>query len=351
MFLAAMTAWSWVLNILFLCLGVVGLVKGADLFVGSASSLAKRFKISSLVIGLTVVAFGTSAPELAVSMVSAIKGESGLALGNVVGSNICNVALVLGLSALITPLTVKKSIVKRDFPFVIIASVVLLIFCLDNLLAGLPGIDNEIVRGEGLILVGGIVAFTMMSIANAKKDIAEGVTSEEEVEEVQDMPLKKSIPFLLIGLVLIVVGAEFVTTPASTIATEIGVMLGVNEEIMTTVVGLTVVAIGTSLPELVTSVIAAKKGENEIALGNVIGSNIFNILSVLGFSSVIKPLSATQDIITDLVFSILLIFMALGFSTRGKINRIQGGSLVFMYVIYLAYIVIRLFYPFLVLAV
>ena len=351
MILSTMTPISWVLNILFLAIGILCLVKGADFFVGSASSVAKRFHISSLVIGLTVVAFGTSAPELAVSIASAIKGESGIALGNVVGSNICNIALVLGLSALLNPLPVKKALIKRDFPFVIIASIFLLIFCLDNVFDGLSGIENIIARGESLILVFGIVAFTLISINSAKKDIENGVSTEGEVEEIVEMPMKKAIPLLLVGLVLIVLGAEFVTTPASTMATQIGVMLGVDQELMATVVGLTVVAIGTSLPELVTSVIAAKKGENEIALGNVIGSNIFNILCVVGISGVIKPLDATQDIITDLMISIVLIIIAYAFSYNSKISRGKGASLVAFYVIYLVYIVLRLFNPFLVIGV
>lgn len=338
---------QYFLYILFLVIGVVLLVKGADFFVASASSIAKKFKISSLVIGLTVVSFGTSAPELAVSLTSSIKGASGLALGNVVGSNIANLLLVLGSSAVISAIAVKQSICKREFPFLLCATILLLIFSFDNLFSGFQGIENLLSRGEALIFVCGIALFCYMSIVMAKKDAAkegfgEVATPEEEIKE---LPLSKTLILLVVGLAGIIFGAEFVTTPASKIATSIGVSLGVDATLMTNLVGLTVVAIGTSLPELVTSVMAAKKGENDIALGNVVGSNIFNILFICGISGLFTELTMTADIMTDMVLSLIFTILVFGFAKSGKINRKMGGILLGCYALYLGYIVLRLFYP------
>lgn len=350
-----LTGLGYFLNCLFLVIGVVLLVKGADFFVASASSIAKKFKISSLIIGLTVVSFGTSAPELAVSLTSAIKGESGLALGNVVGSNIANLALVLGCSAVISPIVVKKSICKREFPFLLLTTVLLIIFSFDNLFSGyqLGEAANILSRGESLIFVFGIVAFCLFSIKMAKKDAQDINLIESDVslppeEEIKEYPLWKTILFLIIGLAGIVVGAEFVTTPASSIATSIGISLGVDKGLMTNLVGLTVVAIGTSLPELVTSVMAAKKGENEIAVGNVVGSNIFNVLFICGLSGIITPLTMSADIMTDMVLCLALSIFVFYLCKKGTLKRSYGGILLGTYAVYLAYIIIRLFYPFLV---
>lgn len=344
---------GYFLNTLFLCIGVFLLVKGADWFVSSSSSIAKKFKISSLVIGLTVVSFGTSAPELAVSTISSLKGASGIALGNVVGSNICNAALVLGLSAFISPIIIKKSLCKREIPFLIMTTLVLIIFGFDNLLSGYLGIDNLLSRGECIIFLGLFVAYCYISIIMAQKDqsveLLEGEVQEEQVEdEIVELPMKKTLILLALGLTGIILGAEFVTTPAKNIAISIGLLINVEEALLTTVVGLTVVAVGTSLPELVTSVIAAKKGENEIAVGNVVGSNIFNILLILGLSGVITPHPVTSDILTDVVLSLILTLLVLGFARKGKISKPMGLALMGFYVFYIAYILIRLFNPFLV---
>ncbi len=347
-FAETLTGLGYFLNCLFLVIGVVLLVKGADFFVASASSIAKKFKISALVIGLTVVSFGTSAPELAVSLTSSIKHESGLALGNVVGSNIANLALVLGCSALISPILVKKSICKREFPFLIASTILLIVFSFDNLFSGYKGVENLLSRGESLIFIVGIALFCYISIVMAKKDAQQGdldVSVEENEEEIKELPLWKTLVFLIGGLAGIIVGAEFVTTPASSIATSIGVSLGVEKNLMTNLVGLTVVAIGTSLPELVTSVMAAKRGENEIAVGNVVGSNIFNILFICGLSGVITPLTMSADIMTDMIVSLLLTILVLYFCKKGKIKRNYGGILLGCYAIYIIYIVVRLFYP------
>lgn len=343
---------GYFLNLLFLVIGVVFLVKGADFFVASASSIAKKFKISALVIGLTVVSFGTSAPELAVSLTSSIKGNSGLAVGNVVGSNIANLALVLGCSALISPIVVKRSICKREFPFLLASTILLIIFSFDNLFSGYRGVENILSRGEALIFIAGIALFCYISIVLAKKDAQKSdplnTASVPEQEEIKELPLQKTIILLIVGLAGIVVGAEFVTTPASNIATSIGISLGVEKSLMTNLVGLTVVAIGTSLPELVTSVMAAKRGENEIAVGNVVGSNIFNILFICGLSGVITPLTMTADIMTDMILSLALSVLVFYFSKKGTLKRSYGGVLLGCYVVYLIYIIVRLFYPFIV---
>lgn len=348
--LLALTPTGYILNALFLIVGVFLLVKGADLFVASASSIAKKFKIPSLIIGLTVVAFGTSLPELAVALASSFKGVSGLALGNVVGSNISNIALVLGLAILISPIPIKKTLRKREFPFLIGATILLIVFAFDNLLAGYTGVNNILSRGEALVFIAGIIFFCYLSIVLAKKDEQVGEINTPE-EEIKVLSNKKTILFLLLGMSFIVIGAEFITTPAKNIAISIGSSLGVDKELLTNLVGLTVVAIGTSLPELVTSVVASKKGENEIAVGNVLGSNIFNILFICGMSGVITPLTMSADIMTDLVFSLVLTVILFIFTKKGLLKRMHGTILLSIYVLYLTYIIIRLFNPALVIPV
>lgn len=341
---------GYFLNLLFLVIGIALLVEGADYFVSGASSIAKKLKISSLVIGLTVVSFGTSAPELAVSLSSSIKGESGIALGNVVGSNIMNLLVVLGFSSVIAPIAVKGSICKREFPFLLASTGLLIIFSLDNLFSGYSGIENILSRGECLIFICGIALFCYISIVMAKKDAQRDLGAMAEQQEAspkpeKDTPVWKAVVALLLGLAGIVIGAEFVTTPATNIATSLGLAANLDKAMVTNVVGLTVVAIGTSLPELVTSIMAAKKGENEIAIGNVVGSNIFNILFICGLSGVITPLTMTNDIITDMILSLGATILVFVICRKGKITRKNGGILLGVYALYLAYILIRLFYP------
>lgn len=342
--LGNLTAWEVVLKIVLLIVGIVILVKGADFFVGASSSIAKKMHISPLVIGLTIVAFGTSAPELAVSLVSAITCEPGqtadIAMGNIVGSNIANIGLVLGLSALITPIAVKKGVCKKQFPFLIITSLLLLIFSFDVFLNG--SASNQIVRAEGIVFVLLIVYFVISEIKDAKtKDPTEAL--EEEPEEIKEMSVPVSIILLLVGLAGIVLGAEFVTNGAKSLAINIGVAANVDESLMTTLVGLTVVALGTSLPELMTSLVAAKKGQNEIAIGNVIGSNIFNILFVVGLSSVITPLGINDSILYDSIIMMGITILLFVICLKGKISRKSGGILLGLYLIYIVYIVLRVF--------
>ena len=343
-------AYLW--HILFLIVGLLMLVKGADWFVSGASSVAKKFKISAMVIGLTVVSFGTSAPELAVSLTSSIQGDPAIALGNVVGSNIMNILVVLGLSAVISPIVVKKSLIKREFPFLFAATALLIIFTMDNLFAGYTGIENLLSRGESLIFVFGIIAFCYISIVMAKKDAQIEVAQlgsidvtvkKTEEEEIKELPVGKTILFLLIGLLCIVFGADFVTTPAKTIATSLGTEAGLNIDMVVEVVGLTVVAVGTSLPELVTSVIASKKGENEIAIGNVVGSNIFNILFICGLCGLVLPLSMEPSIITDMVISLFITLIVFLYCKKLELTKKNGWILTTLYFVYLAYILVRLF--------
>ena len=243
--------------IIFIIVGFLFLVKGADCFVENASSIAGKIGVSSLIIGLTIVAFGTSMPELAVSVTAALENANEIAVGNVVGSNIFNLLVVAGLSACIYPLLVNKTIMKRDWPLSVVAAV-LLTFMLT---------DRNISRFEGMIL---LICFGIMLYVQIKQ-----TTKSEEDQKRIDTPYSKLIIFLIIGIAGIVIGGQLVVDGATSLAR----IIGLSE----TLIGLTIVAIGTSLPELVTSLVAARKNENEIAMGNVIGSNLFNIFCILGF--------------------------------------------------------------------
>ncbi|MEO8271858.1 MAG: calcium/sodium antiporter, partial [Aureliella sp.] len=268
------TVWAW----LEIAGGLLVLVLGGELLVRGASRLAAALRISSVVIGLTVVAFGTSAPELAVSVQAALSGSSDLAIGNVVGSNIFNVLFILGLSALIIPLTVASAFIRRDVPIMIGVSVLLLLLSLDGNLG----------RMDGLLLAAGIVSYTWWCIQVSRHeinsepaDLSAAKSTLNGAEATAHIPLASNLFLILVGVVLLVVGAHWLQTGAVSIAESFGV-----DQL---VIGLTIVAAGTSLPEVATSIVAALKGERDIAVGNVVGSNIFNILSVLGFSSLLAP--------------------------------------------------------------
>lgn len=309
-----------------LLIGFVLLIKGADFFVDGASSIAKALRIPTLIIGLTIVAFGTSAPEVAVSVTSAIQGQNEIAVGNVVGSNIFNLLLVVGIAAMICPLKVKKSIIIKEFPFTILAGFVLLILSLDVKFQGTT--SNMLTRSDGLILLVmfGIFMYYLIELA---------LTSRDQVEEVIDvMPLKKSIPISLGGVAAIVIGGKLVVDSATTIA----LTFGMSQNL----VGLTIVAIGTSLPELVTSIVAARKGESDIALGNVIGSNIFNVFLILGLSSTIHPIGIAREVIVDMTFMLMTTILTYMFAiTKRKIVRHEGIILAALYVSYMVFIIMR----------
>lgn len=318
------------LYILLLIVGMGFLIKGADFFVDGSSKIAKTLKISPLIIGLTLVSIGTSLPELSVSVNSSIQQLNDLSLGNVVGSNIFNVFVVIGSSALFTPMLVSKTMFKYDIPILIFIYIVLFLFAF----AITPNVIN---LAESIILLLMFILYICFLILRSKK------FADEKVEEVIDDKPRKwyiNVIFIVIGLVGIIGGGELVVESASKIATSLGM-----SELL---VGLTVVAVGTSLPELVTSIVAAKKHENDIAVGNAIGSCIFNILLILGLSSTISNGGAKveKSHIIDMSFMLLSVILVFLFAIKNrKIGRIAGIILIILYIVYLVYIILRNFYP------
>ena len=301
---------------LFVVLGFFLLVKGADLFVDNASGLAYRMKVSSVVIGLTIVAFGTSMPELAVSVTAAIQGSNEIAVGNVIGSNIFNLLVVAGASACIYPLAIHSVLMRRDWPWSIYVSGVLLVFIL---------IHQDISRWESILLLVLFGALLTKQIRSAKE------TKDQSVKSAKS--LGRLIFFLIVGIIGIIAGGQLVVEGASNLAR----LWGWSESL----IGLTIVAIGTSLPELMTSIVAARKGENEIAMGNVIGSNLFNILCILGISGTLRPMKvdiwAAQDCLVLLLVSIIYY----GVVKKWGLNRRCGLCMVLTYVIYMVWLFVR----------
>ncbi len=311
---------------LLLLVGFFLLVKGADIFVDGSSSVAKILRVPSVIIGLTVVAFGTSCPEAAVSITASIQGQNAISFSNAIGSNIFNLMVVAGLSAMLKPIQADADIIKRDFPLSILAAAALLLFSLDAVLFG--GTENILGRVDGLLLLTFFAVFLYLMIRAALK------SRQNDTEEYETMPMGKSLLFIVGGLAGIVIGGKLVVDSA----TDIALTFGMSE----TLVGLTIVSIGTSLPELVTSVVAARKGESDIALGNVVGSNIFNILLILGSASAISPMAVGMESIYDTVILILmslLVFIPVAF--RKKISRSLGLVMVLVYAVYMAYIIMR----------
>ena len=335
------TPWQLLAFVAGLAIGIFCLVKFCDIFVNASSAIAKKLHISPLIIGLTIVAMGTSCPELAVSVSDSITtlingGNANVAIGNVVGSNICNILIVIGFSAIFTPIIIKKSVCKKEFPFMLLVSILLVVFgCLFGI-NSLTG-NHAILRWEALILVVFIVIYIAFLLYNAKKNPEE----QGEVEEVIEMPLWKAIIFVIIGIAGIVFGGEAVVFGAKGLALSASDALNLNHDLAESLVGLTIVAVGTSLPELVTSVVAARKGENEIALGNVIGSNIFNIVFELGISGVVNPLTTGSQIVVDLFVMLGSALVVFFLSLRGKIGKKEGILLIILYAIYVGYLVIR----------
>ena len=323
-----------------LAAGIFCLVKFCDMFVDSSSAIAKKLKISPLIIGLTIVAMGTSLPELAVSVTDSISniggGNSNVAIGNVVGSNICNILLVLGFSVVFTPIIVKKSVCKREIPILLGVSALTAIFvCLFGL--GSVTHDFAITRWEGIILVVLILAYIGYLVFMAKRHPEE----LDEADEVHDMPWWKAILFVVIGGAGIILGGQFVVFGAKGLALQGAAALNVDHDLAESLVGLTIVAVGTSLPELVTSTIAAKKGQNELALGNVIGSNIFNSLFVLGLSATINPLTTGNQVLVDIFVMLGVTALLFVFSLSGKLRKAHGWVLLGGYLLYLVYLVLR----------
>ena len=315
-------------NIVFLILGLVLLVGGAEYLVRGAARLASAAGVSSLVVGLTVVAFGTSSPELAVSVVAAFKGQADLAIGNVVGSNIFNILFILGLSAVIIPLVVAQQLVRFDVPLMIGVSFLLLLL----------GLDGNIGRFDGILLFGGVLAYTIFLIRQSRKESSAEVKAEYEDEfgSGKDSPAwLKNISLVILGLVGLVIGSKWLVDSAVSIAQA----FGVSELI----IGLTIVAAGTSMPEVATSVVAALRGERDIAVGNVVGSNIFNILCVIGLSSIVSP-SGVAISETALRFDIpVMIAVAVAclpvFFAGYRITRLNGVVFLLFYAAYLVYLI------------
>ncbi len=313
------------LMIVFLVLGFVLLVKGADFFVDGACDLSDRLKIPAYVVGLTVVAFGTSLPEAAVSITASLQHSNEIAIGNVIGSNMFNTLVVLGASALFSPIVVKSNLLKKDFPFCIIITVVMLILMLT-----MGGGQIALTRIDGIILLVIFAVFMIMSIAGAKK----AAPMMAETVETKNVPLWKSILFIVVGAAGVILGGQLTVTGAKSLAE----FAGLSEK----VIALTVVAIGTSLPELVTSIVASRKDQNDIAVGNAIGSNIFNILFILGISATIGTITTDIKAVIDACALIGIVGLTYVFALAKKsINRVEGGIMILVYIAYTVYLLMR----------
>lgn len=359
------------LNVLFLILGMALLIKGADFFVTGASAIAKRLKVPAMFIGLTVVALGTSLPELSVSIASAVKHSADMSVGNIVGSNMMNMLLILGIVALIRPVPIKKSSKKIDFPFLIGVTLLLLLFCADTILNG--GASSFVSRSESIVLLAVLVIYLVILVLNAKQkrkfayeqpkqlsimkiseklkkcdiEVASNsinLAGQEKSKRKLFKRKKKAssvlkiwqiILCIVVGLGAVVFGAECVSTTAQYLA----IKMGMSEAL----VGLTIVAIGTSLPELATSVVASMKGENELALGNIVGSNVMNIALILGVVGIISPVAISSTMLVDMCILAVctIIFAALCMTRKESIGRVIGGILVAMYIAYMVFAIVR----------
>ncbi|WP_407455150.1 calcium/sodium antiporter [Methanobrevibacter sp.] len=308
-----------IIQVVLLIIGFVFLIKGSDFFVDGASSIASLLKIPTIIVGLTIVALGTSAPEAAVSITSSLTGSNALAVSNVIGSNLFNMLMVIGIAALLSELLMEKSVLEKDLPFLVGITLLWAVFII---------IGWDITNIEGIILLLILVAYIFYLVRDAKKS-----SGSDEVEEPK-FTLPKSIIFILVGLAGIIIGGDLVVDSASAIA----IALGMSE----TLVGLTIVAIGTSLPELVTSITALKKGENQLVIGNVIGSNIFNILFVLGASSAISAIPLDSSLLIDVLFMFAVTVLCFIFGkTQDKYDKKEGVILIALFIAYMAFAILR----------
>lgn len=313
------------LNIILLIIGFVILIKGADLFVDGASNIALNFKVSKMLIGLTIVAFGTSAPEFAVSVKGLLSGSFDIVLGNVIGSNILNILLILGVAAMIHPLVVKSNTVKKELPITLLITALFAVLLSDNLFD--KSMSNNFTRGDGIVLILFFLVFIYYLI-NLMRNKVEDTTDEKILS------LPKSFLYTFIGLVAIILGSNFVVDSASYLAKA----LGVSERI----ISLTIIALGTSLPELVTSVMATKKGEYDIAIGNIVGSNIFNIGIVIGLPvTILGGINKIAFSYIDLIVMIVTALMLYLFSKNDyKISKREGLSFLILFVVYYSYVIL-----------
>ncbi len=323
---------SILIDIAAILAGFAILIWSADLFVSGASATARNLGVSPLIIGLTIVGFGTSAPEILVAAIASLGGNPGLAIGNAIGSNITNIALVLGATAVVVPLSVHSSILKREYPLLIIATI-LAVMLLSH--------DNALDRVDGALMLITLVVLMFWVVRNALRQrssdlgdatISDPLSSEYEQEIPDDMPMSKALILLFIGMVLLLISSKLLVWGAINIATTFGVS--------DLIIGLTIVAIGTSLPELAASIASARKGEHDIAIGNIIGSNMFNTLGVLGVAGLIQPSELidgvlTRDLPIMVVLTIIMFIMAFGRSNKvGEINRLEGGILLTVFAAY-----------------
>jgi len=316
------------LDYVFLIVGFILLIKGADFFVDGSASVARKFRIPTMIIGMTIVAMGTSAPECAVSIAASLKGNNSMAISNVVGSNIFNLMVVCGACAVFSPLAVKASTLKQEFPLSILAAVLLLVMGKMNMSIG---------RGEGIILLGVFVVFLIWMVMEAKKarnNVQRIPINKDGILKIEALKGWQCVLYIGVGIAAIVAGGDFVVDSATAIATTFG--------LSSTLIGLTIVAFGTSLPELATSLVAAKKGETDMALGNVIGSNIFNILLVLGVAGAVSPMEVLMDNLIDDIILIGMSIIVWIFAWRRKqIGHLHGIVMLGIYAIYMVYISIR----------
>lgn len=308
-------------QLLILIVSLSIMLVSADRFVDSASKIAQAFKVSPLIIGMLIIGLGTSSPELMVSTISAINGAPELALGNAIGSNIANIGLILGITALITPVAVASKITKIELPFVLIITLIL----------GFMLFDGYLSTYESILLLVIFIIFIALACISSQRVSHDALADQVDISDHHN---KIALGFLLvISLLILIVSARYVVTSA----TEIAMTLGLSELI----IGLTIVAIGTSLPELATSIIAAKRGQAELAIGNIVGSNVFNTLAVIGVSGAIQPIDniSVQLIYRDmsvlLLFTIFMLFMAMGFKAQGRVNQYEGLVLLIIYLGYL----------------
>lgn len=303
-------------NILLLIVGFILLVKGSDIFVDGSVSVAKLFRVPAVIIGLTIVSIGTSAPEAAVSITAGIKGSNEIAISNLVGSNIFNMLCVAGISALITPFLVDKVVLKRDFPVAIAVMVIVALMCYTN---------RSVTRLEGAILFVIFITYIAYLIRNAI------CNREYQHNNEKPMSVIKSIVYILVGIAAIIFGGQLVVGSAKFIAR----MFGMSESL----IGVTIVAIGTSLPELVTSIVAAKKGQSDIAIGNIVGSNIFNLTFVLGISSLCTPIAVVTEALVDNLAMIVVNVLGFIFClTARKLMRAEGLTMLLIYALYTTYL-------------
>lgn len=316
---------------IFLIIGFILLIKGADFFVEGTASIARKFNVPSMIIGLTIVAMGTSAPEAAVSITSSLAGQNDISVANVVGSNFFNILIVLGVSSILATLPVQKNTIKKDTPLLIVSCILLLLF----------SFNSNINRIEGISFLICFTYFLVITIKSAKDADNEFVTEaattaegEAALQMIKDMPIFKTILLSTVGIIGIIWGGDMVVDSATKIATTLGMSANL--------IGLTIVAVGTSLPELVTSVVATKKGETEIAIGNIIGSNIFNILLILGLASTITPLTISRFSLIDIIFmTIITVLLYLFIKKSNSLKKVHGYIFILLYIGYMTYTIMR----------